>query len=106
MGNICWFTNLEHKKRHEELILFKAYNEDEYPKYDNYNAINVDATNDIPCDYDGTMGVPITFLNIYNPDQFEIIGQMANTCVDDYNKGYPFINGKKKYARILIRRKQ
>ena len=73
MGNICWFTNLDHKKRHEELILYKTYNPEDYPKYDNYDAINVDKTSDIPCDYDGVMGVPITFLDKYNPEQFEIV---------------------------------
>lgn len=69
-----WFTNLDHKKRHEELELYKKYNPEEYPKYENYNAINVDKTADIPEDYDGEMGVPITFIDKYNPDQFEIIG--------------------------------
>ncbi len=73
-GNICWFTNLDIQKRHEDLILVKKYTPENYPKYDNYNAINVDKVADIPSDYDGTMGVPITFLNKYNPDQFEIIG--------------------------------
>lgn len=68
-----WFTNLDHKKRHEELILYKTYNPEDYPKYDNYDAINVDKTSDIPCDYDGVMGVPITFLDKYNPEQFEIV---------------------------------
>ncbi len=73
MGNISWFTNLDHSKRHEELILYKTYNEDDYPKYDNYDAINVDKVADIPCDYYGVMGVPITFLDKYNPQQFEIV---------------------------------
>ena len=73
MGNICWFTNLEHKKRHEELILYAHYNPEYYPKYDNYDAINVDRVSEIPCDYDGVMGVPITFLDKYNPEQFEIV---------------------------------
>ena len=68
-----WFTNLDHKKRHEELILYKTYNPKDYPKYDNYDAINVDKTSDIPCDYDSVMGVPITFLDKYNPKQFEIV---------------------------------
>jgi hypothetical protein len=72
LGNICWFTNLDISKRHENLILYKHYTPEEYPKYDNYDAINVDKT-DIPCDYDGVMGVPITFLDKYNPEQFEII---------------------------------
>ena len=70
-----WFTNLDIAKRHEDLILYKTYNSEEYPTYDNYDAINVDKTSDIPMDYKGAMGVPITFLDKYNPDQFEIIGQ-------------------------------
>ena len=74
LGNICWFTNLDHKKRHEELILYRTYSPDQYPKYENYDAINVDRTEDIPCNYDGVMGVPITFMDKYNPEQFEIIG--------------------------------
>lgn len=75
-GNICWFTNLDIKKRHEELILVKKYagHEDEYPTYDNYDAINVDKVTDIPLDFAGVMGVPITFLDKYCPDQFEIVG--------------------------------
>ena len=71
---IRWFTNLDYKERHEDLILFKKYNKNEYPKYENYNAINVDKTKEIPIDYTGHMGVPITFLDKYNPEQFEIIG--------------------------------
>lgn len=70
---VRWFTNLDHKRRHEELILYHTYSPDQYPKYDNYDAINVNATNAIPVDYDGAMGVPITFLDKYNPEQFEII---------------------------------
>lgn len=69
-----WFTNLEHKKRHEDIILYKHYVPEEYPTYANYNAIDVSKTADIPCDYDGLMGVPITFMDKYNPEQFEIIG--------------------------------
>ena len=70
---VRWFTNLDYKERHEDLILYKSYNPDEYPNYENFNAINVDKTTDIPCDYFGYMGVPITFMDKYNPDQFEII---------------------------------
>lgn len=99
-----WFTNIVHKKRNEALPLYKHYIPEEYPKYDNYDAINVDKTSDIPCDYDGVMGVPITFLDKYNPEQFEIIGGMTSTKIDKYNFGYPYINGQKKYARILIRK--
>ena len=73
MGNICWFTNLDIEKRHENITLFRNYTPDKYPKYDNYDAINVDRTVDIPCDYYGVMGVPITFLSQYNPEQFEIV---------------------------------
>lgn len=73
MGNICWFTNLDIEKRHENMTLFRNYTPEAYPKYDNYDAINVDKTADIPCDYYGVMGVPITFLSQYNPDQFEIV---------------------------------
>lgn len=73
MGNICWFTNLDIEKRHEELILYCPYSPEKYPKYDNYDAINVDKVKEIPFDYDGVMGVPITFLDKYNPDQFEIV---------------------------------
>lgn len=71
---VAWFTNLDIKKRHENLILYKSYNPEDYPKYENYDAINVGKVSDIPCDYDGVMGVPITFLDKYNPDMFEIIG--------------------------------
>ena len=74
LGNICWFTNLDIKKRHEDLILYKNYTQEEYPTYENYNAIEVPRTELIPVDYDGIMGVPITFMDKYNPEQFEIIG--------------------------------
>jgi len=105
---VRWFTNLDYKERHQDFLLYKTYkgNEDEYPKYDSYDAINIDITKDIPEDYRGNMGVPITFIDKYNPEQFEIMGQMATTKVDGFNYGYPFINGKKKYARIIIRNKR
>ncbi len=74
VSGVNWFTNLEIPKRHEQLILYHTYSSEEYPKYINYDAINVNATNDIPVDYDGAMGVPITFLDKYNPEQFEILG--------------------------------
>ena len=70
---ICWFTNLDIKKRHEDLIMYKKYNPEEYPKYGNYDAIEVSMVNDIPYDYDGIMWVPITFLDKYNPEQFELV---------------------------------
>lgn len=94
---IAWFTNLDIAKRHEKLILWKQYNESEYPKYDNYDAINVDKVADIPVDYDGgVMGVPITFLDKFNPEQFEIVADKV---------ARPTLNGKKLYSRILIRKK-
>jgi len=71
---VRWFTNLDYKERYEDLILYKSYTPEEYPKYENFDAINVNKTKDIPVDYDGYIGVPITFLDKYNPDQFEIIG--------------------------------
>jgi hypothetical protein len=120
-SNSCWFTNLDHKKRHEKLILYKNYTATEYPKYDNYDAIEVSAYKDIPKDYDGLMGVPITFVDKYNPDQFEIIGLLADkreksealiqgipTYLDEQHKKYvgAILNGKATYARIVIKRKK
>jgi hypothetical protein len=99
VSGVVWFTNLDINKRHEDLILYKNYSPEEYPKYDNYDAINVDKTKEIPVDYDGNIGVPITFLDKYNPEQFEIIGQgqgnlyreltdkgLSQDFVDDYYK--------------------
>jgi hypothetical protein len=111
MGRILWFTNLDTTKRHEELTLYKKYTPEEYPKYDNYDAIEVSKTSDIPMDYDGVMGVPITFLDKYNPEQFEIIDINPHffTVVE---QGLPKppqlkIHGRKDpYARILIRNKK
>lgn len=74
VSGVHWFTNLEINKRHEDLILYKTYSPEEYPKFENFDAINVDKTKDIPVDYDGMMGVPITFMGKYNPEQFDIIG--------------------------------
>ncbi len=102
--NCCWFTNLEHSKRHEEMILYKRYNPEDYPKYDNYDAINVDKTKDIPCDYDGVMGVPITFLDKYCPEQFEIVEFRKGNDGKDLifsNSGGGTVQP---YFRILIRR--
>ena len=106
VSGVMWFTNLRVKKREDEMEFIKKYNSKEYPKYDNYDAIDVSKTQDIPEDYDGVMGVPITFMTKYNPNQFEIVGLMASTTVSDINFGYPFVNGERKYARILIRHKR
>ena len=129
-GNICWLTNLEHKKRNEELILYKSYNPTEYPKYENYDAIEVSKVAEIPMDYEGVMGVPISFLDKYCPNQFGIVGLgIANLGLAcgvqpykpehrEYRKNiqkrgvvdgdlYMVENGivKVPYARILIRRR-
>ena len=89
MGNICWFTNVDIEKRHENMPLFRNYSPELYPKYDNYDAINVDRTVDIPCDYYGVMGVPITFLSQYNPDQFEIVAFRKGTDGKDLVYSFP-----------------
>ena len=110
MGNICWFTNLDFEKRHEKMLLWKKYTPDEYPKYDNYDAIEVGKTADIPCDWRGMMCVPITFMQYYNPDQFDILG-----CTYNYGRPYgipedvdmqPIIKGKIVFKRIIIRRRE
>ena len=86
-SNSCWFTNLDHKKRHEELVLYKKYNPEEYPKYDNYDAIEVSTYKNIPLDYDGVMGVPITFVDKHNPNQFEIVALgIVGSCDFSINK--------------------
>ena len=99
---VRWFTNLDVKQRHEELILVKRYNPDDYPKYCNYDAIDVSKTLDIPCDYKGEMGVPVTFMDKYNPDQFEIIGasfELANPMSSVAEKGTFMPGGKKFYTK-------
>ena len=111
VSGVVWYTNIDISKRHDEMILFKTYNEEEYPKFDNYNAINVDKTKEIPMDYEGAMGVPITFLDKYNPEQFELLG-----CTYSYGepvgyhiegKGFnPSINGKEIYKRLFIKNKK
>lgn len=113
IGSTAWFTNLDHSLRHEEIILYKQYSQEEYPTYDNYDAINVDRVTEIPIDYEGVMGVPITFLGSYNPDQFEILDINPHffTMVE---QGLPKprqltlhnVGQKDPYARILIRNKK
>ena len=122
-----WFTNLDHKKRHEDLILYKRYSPEEYVTYDNYDAINVDRTAEIPMDWDGAMGVPITFLDKHNPEQFEILGFSSlwddgfksHTFYGDYAEmrpdgtktgmsgqkanGYPILRGRPRKGNYLIR---
>lgn len=114
-GNVCWFTNLDTIKRNEELVLTKNYDINIYPNYENYKAIEVDKIANIPSDYFEVMGVPITFLDKYNPNQFEILGHTSSSDISDAveelrtdskhrNRG--LINGKEKYDRVLIRRKK
>lgn len=104
-GNIGWFTNLDVAKRHEKLILWKKYTPEEYPKYDNFDAVNVNKVAEIPCDYDGIMGVPITYLGKHNPEQFDIVGEFNHGCDSTYDLAKPIINGKELYPRIAIRKK-
>lgn len=108
MGRICWFTNLDHQKRHEEIILYKRYTPEEYPQYDNFDAINVDRIQEIPVDWSGLMGVPVTFLTKYNPDQFEIMG-IDEDFLSHHTGGASsrfYVDGKRKYARIVIRNRR
>ena len=110
-GNSMWFTNLDHAERHAEIPLSKTYTSEEYPKYDNYDAIEVSKVKDIPADYDGVMGVPITFLGKWNPDQFEIVAYSRKGHVPEsmmlhvgLDHSQPYVLGKAKYDRIFIRR--
>ena len=100
---VRWYTNLDFNERHEDLILYKTYNEEEYPKYENFDAINVDVTKDIPVDYAGAMGVPITFIDKYNPDQFEIIGLgISNSGIEIGVE--PYKPEHKKYRKEIQKR--
>lgn len=102
---VRWFTNLDYEERHEDLILYKTYkgHESEYMKYDNYDAINIDVTKDIPVDYEGAMGVPITFMDKYNPDQFEIIGLgISNSGIEIGVR--PYKDEHKKYRKEIQKR--
>jgi len=116
MGRILWYTNLDTTKRHEKLTLYKKYSQTEYPEYDNYKAIEVSRVYEIPMDYHGVMGVPITFLEKYNPEQFEILGcdysvkqgllpKLVNpNWKGKLDRGY--LSGKRLYGRILIKNKK
>ncbi len=112
---VRWFTNLDYEERHEDLILYKSYNSLEYPNLDNYKAINVNKTSEIPCDYNDVIAVPITFMDKWNPDQFEIVGRADANIANEGNiyhidgfkdkGGAPLVNGSFVYKRILIKRK-
>jgi len=100
---VRWFTNLDYKERYEDLILYKNYAPEEYPKYENFDAINVNKTKDIPSDYDGYMGVPITFLDKYNPEQFEIIGLGISNSGKEFGV-QPYKPEHKKYRKEVQKR--
>ena len=113
VSGVMWSTNLDIAKRHELLPLYKRYTPEEFPRYDNYDAIEVPKTADIPLDYDGVMGVPITFMDKYNSDQFELIGCSDNGAVPEEYKlphfkrhNEPYLAEKKVYKRIFIRRRK
>ncbi len=112
LGNACWFTNLDIAKRHEDLPLYRTLKDGPYAKYDNYNAIEVPTYKDIPTDHNGVMGVPVTFLEHHNPDQFDIVGLIAGNIQglagipSATGKDGPYLNGKLKYGRILIRNRR
>ena len=105
LGNAMWLTNLDNEIRHKVFPLTHYYNKDDYPQYDNYNAINVKTINNIPCDYSGIMGVPITIINRYNSEQFELIGEANHGSDNEFDLFKPTINGKAIFKRILIRNK-
>ena len=113
VSGVHWYTNLDHDGHHQDLPLYKHYDPDAYPKYDNYDAIEVSKTAEIPDDYDGVMGVPITFLDKYDPDQFEIIwtsDRGGDGYLEFMRKPHtrfdaPVVNGKGIYKRIFIRNK-
>ncbi len=114
VGGTCWYTNLETTKRHEKMILYKKYSPEEYPKFDNYDAININKTIDIPCDYYEKMGVPITFMDKYNPNQFKILDGLHRYSLYDLCNTNEYIrenrleatdvNGKSMYFRVIIQR--
>ena len=104
-GNIGWFTNLDMPKRHEKLSLLCHYNPQNYPKYDTCDAINIDKTSEIPCDFWGIMGVPISFLDHYNGEQFEIVGKINHGPPEPYDIAVPIVNGKVLFKRIAVKLK-
>ena len=106
LGNAMWLTNLDIDKKHQWLPLVKKYSPEEYPTYDNYPAINVKRVVYIPADYPGIMGVPITILGKYNPDQFERVGEANHGSDNEFDLFKPLVNGKLLFKRILIRLKK
>ena len=110
VSGVVWYSNLDLNKRHEDLILYQKYegNEDKYPTYDNYDAIEVSETRNIPMDYKGVMGVPVSFMDKYNPDQFEISGSNRGVNQDPnvIDGCGSYLNGKETFKRLFIRNKK
>lgn len=106
LGNAMWLTNLDIPRRHQKLVLTQYYDPEKYPKYDNFDGINVRKVADIPMDYDGIMGVPITYLKYHNGSQFEIVGEANHGSDNEFDLFKPKINGKELFKRILIRKKK
>lgn len=107
LGNICWFTNMDIEIRHRPLDLYKKYTPEEYPTYDTFDAIHVELYNQIPCDTDKIMGVPITYLAYHCDEQFEILGKFdGGTSNNELDLAKPIIKGKVKYKRIAIKRRK
>lgn len=106
LGNAMWLTNIDINRRHQSLVLKKFYDPEVYPHYDKYDAIEVSRVAEIPMDYEGIMGVPITFLNKHNPDQFEIVGEANHGSDNSFDLFKPTVDGKLKFKRILIRNKK
>lgn len=105
LGNAMWFTNIDIERRYKQLELTCKYDAAKYPKFDNYDAIEVSRVANIPCDYDGIMAVPVTFLNKYNPSQFEIVGEANHGSDNPFDLFKPILKGKLVYKRILIKRR-
>ena len=105
LGNAMWLTNLDNERKHQELVLTCSYSPDKYPRYDNFDAINVSRVLDIPKDYAGIMGVPLTYLKYHNEHQFEIIGEANHGSDNEFDLFKPKIDGKEIFKRILIRNK-
>ena len=103
-GNVCWFTNMQTSKRIEELVCTKSFSIADYAEYDNYEAIEVSRVANIPKDYSGVMGVPITFIDKYNPEQFEILSCSAFSDPEFFGCGALYVDGRKTYARVLVKR--
>lgn len=107
LGNVFWYTNIPNRSLTEEIILTKKYNPNDYDKFDHYDAININRVTDIPMDYDGLMGVPTSFFQgKYNPNQFEIVGEIKHGSDGDFDFCKPFVNGVEKFTRLVIKHKK